>query len=229
MITLNMYTFLRNTFLLLAVFFTPSFLLAYKPTINTTKLPFELVNIDNNVETQSEYLGELTGYPQMYEFVLAEEATLTLELAQLPSDNQVQFSLITVKENAKNGGVTEVGRLQAKDISWTLVKDRVLGMRLLKSQIFSAELTAGVYRVEVSTPDNFGSYLLTVGDKPFNPGYFNTLSDIRTIQNFFKLSLWSMFKSSYVYYPLGIIILLMLYFVTWRNREKLQGQFSFKK
>ena len=46
------------------------------------------------------------------------------------------------------------------------MKDRVLGMRLLKSQIFSAELTAGVYRVEVSTPDNFGSYLLTVGDKP---------------------------------------------------------------
>jgi len=207
----------------------PSFLLAYNPTINTTVLPFEVVTIDNNIEAEAEYLNELIGYPQMYEFVLTKEATLTLELAQLSKDTPVPFSLITVKENTNNGGVTEIGRLQAKDISWTLVNDRILGMQLLKSQVFSADLTAGVYRVEVSTPDNFGAYFLTVGDVPFNPGYFSTLSDIRTIQHFFDLSLISLFRSSYVSYPLGIIILLILFFFTWRNREKLQGRFSIGK
>lgn len=200
--------------------------MAYNPTINLTTVPFDVVTIDSDIETKSEYLGRLTGYPQMYEFILASDATLTLELTQLPSEDPIPFSLIAVKENTNNGGVTEVGRLQAKDISWILVKDKVLGMQLLRSQVFSVDITSGIYRVEVSTPDNFGPYLLTVGEKPFNPGYFKTLADVRTIQGFFELSSLSLFKSSYVSYPLGIIIMLVLFFVTWKRRKYLQDRFS---
>jgi hypothetical protein len=221
--------FLQKFILPICVFFIPNLLLAYNPTINTSTVPFAVVTIDNEIETQAEYLGELIGYPQMYEFFLPAAATLTLELSQLATEEPVKFSLIAVKENSNNGGVTEVGRLSAKDISWTLVKDRILGMQFLKSQIFTAELTSGIYRVEVSTPDNFGSYLLTIGDTPFNPGYFSTLADIRTIQKFFDLSIFSLLRSSYISYPLGIILLVVLFFVTWRNRENLQGRFSLRK
>ncbi|HMO78386.1 MAG TPA: hypothetical protein PKD95_04285 [Candidatus Paceibacterota bacterium] len=224
-----MYNFLRNFVLINCLFLVPNLVLAYNPTINTTILPFDVVTIDGNIESEAQYLGKLIGYPQMYEFVLTEAATLTLELAQLSDENPIPFSLIIVKENSNNGGVSEVGRLQAKDISWSMVKDRVLGLKLLKSEVFVAELTAGVYRVEVSTPDNFGSYLLEVGDEPFNPGYFSTLSDIRTIQKFFDLSFFSLLRSSYVSYPLGIVILLILFYFTWRKREELERRFSLGK
>ena len=220
---------LRNTIFLFGLFLVPSFSLAYNPTINTTTTPFAVSIIDNNIESRAEYLGELIGYPHMYEFVLGKEAALTLELVQLPGESPVPFSLIAVKENSNNGGVVEVGRLQAKDTTWSLVKDRILGLQLLHGQVFTAELKAGVYRVEVSTPDNFGPYLLTVGEVPYNPGYFSTLSDIRTIQKFFGFSIFSLFKSSYVFYPLGIVILLILFFITWRNREKLQGRITLGK
>lgn len=218
---------LALTVCLMFTFSTITF--AYNPTINEIQLPFEVKTMDSDIETKAEYLGELTGYPQMYEFVVGEEVNLDLVLNQLPKEDLTKFSLIVVRENLNNGGVSEIGRLQSKDITWTRTKDRVLGMTLEKSQTFSAELTPGIYRVEVSTPDNYGSYLLEVGTKPYNPGYFATLADVRTIQNFFGLSLFSMLRSSYVIYPLGIIILLSLFFVTRRYQTELKARFGVNK
>ncbi len=196
--------------------------LAYNPSINETVIPYQIYVIDNDIKTRSEYLGTLKGDPHMYEFTLGAPSTLMLTLTQLKADTPIPFSLITVKQNNHNAGVVEVGRLRAKDAVWEATFDRGLGLRFLAGQAFEAELTPGVYRVEVSTPDNFGSYMLTVGNNPKSPGYFATLGDVRTIQRFFGKSFFAVFKSSYVYFPLGILLIVGFIIIT----RKRKGLFS---
>ena len=216
-ISMNTYVVL---FSLLAVFaLNTTSVLAYNPQINNTVIPYEIYPLDNNIETKTEYLGELIGDPQMYEFIISATTTLKLRLSQLETETPIPFSLITVRKNDKNDGVSEVGRLLAKDIIQESILDKVLGLTILNSQVYEAEIGSGIYRVEVSTPDNFGSYMLTVGDVPVEVDYFETLSDVRSIQKFFQKSIFTLLKSSYVHYPLGIIVLLGLLFITWSKRK----------
>lgn len=212
-------------FFLLVIFsFITTDVLAYNSHINDTAIPYEIYLIDSDIEKQSEYLGELVGDPQMYEFTITATTTLKLRLAQLETEPPIPFSLITVRKNDKNDGVSEVGRLLAKDIVQELVVDRVLGLTLLTSQAYEAKIGPGIYRVEVSTPENFGRYMLMVGDVPEEVGYFKTVSDVRTIQSFFGKPIFALFKSSYVHYPLGIIVLLGLFFVTWKKRNFIKNK-----
>jgi hypothetical protein len=71
----------------------------------------------------------------------------------------------------------------------------------------------------VSTPENYGKYALVVGDTVSEKGFFSKIADIYTFQTFFGGSVFSMFKSSYIYHPLGIIIILVLFYITWRKKE----------
>ncbi len=213
-------------FLLLIFLFSTTNALAYNPHINDTAIPYEIYLLDSDIETQSEYLGELIGDPQMYEFTITATTTLKLRLAQLETDTPIPFSLITVRKDDKNDGVSEVGRLLAKDIVQDLVTDKVLGLTLLTSQIYEEKIGPGIYRVEVSTPENFGRYMLTVGDVPKEVGYFKTISDVHIIQSFFEKSIFTLLKSSYIHYPLGIIILLGLFFVTWKKRNFIENKYA---
>jgi hypothetical protein len=192
---------------------------AYNPILNNITVPYEVQTIDGQIENKVQYLGALEGDPHMYEFSIGADANLVLTISQLENDTPLPFSLIVVKQNDRNAGVVEVGRLKNKDISWLENNDSVLGLSLLNSQVFEAGVTPGLYRFEISTPDNLGSYMLSVGTKNDDVGYFATLSDIHQIQNFFGFSIFSMFLSSYVYYPIGIIIILLLFYKTWRKRN----------
>ncbi len=211
-----MFSKLGFLFLFSFLIVTPA--LAFSPTINSVSIPYE-VSVIENINLQSEYLGDLVGDPQMYEFVVASSTQLSLTLAQLETSAPIPFSLIVIKQNENRGGVTEVGRLKSSDISWQSSPDKALGLTLIKSQAFTAELSPGTYRVEVSTPENFGKYDLLVGEKENPVGYFKNLAGIYTTQNFFGKSIFSMFKSSYVYYPLGIILMLALIYAIWRQRN----------
>lgn len=193
--------------------------LAYNSTLNNTKIPYEVQTVDSNIEQEAEYLGELIGDPHMYEFSIGAKTKLVLRVSQLNTDTPIQLGLIAIKENNNNAGVTEVGRLKAKDMVWDKKRDSTLGLSLLNSQILEAEIGPGIYRVEVSTPDNFGRYMLIIGNEEVTPGYFNTLSDIRLIQKAFGKSLFSMLVSSYIYYPVGIMVLGYFLYITWRKRD----------
>ena len=217
---------LGTLFIFLGCFSGVTTTAAYNPFVNTSTIPYEVVVIDNAIATQAEYLGELVGNPHMYEFTIGKKTTLTLTVSQLENEMPLLFSLIAVKQNNHNAGVAEVGRLTAKDITWEVTDDAVLGLSFLRSQKFEAEIDLGVYRVEVSTPDNIGSYMLTVGAEAVSPGYFATLSDIRTIQRFFGKSPLALLTSSYVYYPLGSLVLLGLLYYTWRNRRRIEKHYA---
>ncbi len=207
---------------LLALLFVPQIILAYNPILNSTTIPYEPMVIDGRIEEEVQYLGHLVGDPHMYEFTIGAEMPLALKVTQLETSSPVLFSLIAVKENTHNAGVTEVGRLPARPEQLVTYTDTVLGMTLMESQFFNATLTPGTYRVEVSTPDNFGKYMLTIGTRTADVGYFETLGDIRTIQKFFDKSLFALLASSHIKYPLGSILLLVLIYVTWRKRAAIE-------
>jgi hypothetical protein len=200
--------------------------IAYNPSLNTTSVPYEVEAADSNIESQAEYLGELTGDPHMYEFAIGAKTNLVLKVSQLNSDTPIPFSLIAIKENNQNAGVTEVGRLKAADMLWDKKRNSTLGLTFLNSQTLEAEIGAGIYRVEVSTPDNLGRYMLTIGSEEVNPGYFSTLADIRLIQKAFGKSVFGMFGSSYIYYPLGIALLLFVFYFTWRKRDLISKKYA---
>lgn len=201
--------------------FVPVALFAFNPILNTTSVPYEPMVIDGRIEEEVQYLGHLIGDPQMYEFTIGAETPLSLKVTQKEVESPLLLSLITVKENTHNAGVTEVGRLKAQPDNLLLREDSVLGMSFLESQFFTATLTPGTYRVEVSTPENYGKYMLTIGTKPAEVGYFTTLAQVRTVQKFFDRSFLAIFTSSYVKYPLGILLLLGLIYFTWRKHNAL--------
>lgn len=211
---------------LMLAFVVPAISFAYAPMLNTTTIPYEPQIIDSAISNQAQYLGLLAGDPHMYEFTIGVDTTLTLQVLQRATDTPIPFSLIAVRENTQNAGVVEVGRLRAKEITWEEVRDGGIGLTFAHSPVFETEIGPGVYRVEVSTPENIGAYMLTVGTIETPAGYFETLAQVRTIQKFFGVSIFGMLLSTYVLYPLGIVLLLVLFYYTWRNRARLQKHVS---
>ncbi len=197
---------------------------AYNPTMNTTTIPYSITTMNSQIEFKAEYLGELKGDPHMYEFTIGADTKLVASIWQLDTSEPIPFSIIAVRQNNQNAGVVEVGRLRSKEITWESTHDSVIGLSFLKSNTFEAEIGPGIYRVEVSTPDNFGKYMLVIGDAKASGGYFGTLGDIYKIRQFFGKPVFSMFASSYIYYPLGIIALLILFYFTWRKRELIKSK-----
>lgn len=203
---------------LIVVYLSTFSVSAYNSTKNIVSVPYEVTTIEGDLNSQKEYLGELKGDPHMYEFGVGSTTKLSLALMQAVETDLLPLSLIIIKQNDDRGGVTEIGRLNNKNIKWQKFEDSALGVNLSKSESFVVDLSPGIYRVEVSSPDNIGKYALVIGDEKNAQGYFKELSNIYTIETFFGGSVFSMIKSSYVYYPLGIIILIILLYLTWRKR-----------
>lgn len=184
--------------------------------------PYEIVPIEANPPIQHNYLGTLADYPIMYELVSEEPFTFTAQVSQLAGAEAAPLSLLLIRENDRGGGVTEVVRMTEDPANWNRVRDPKLGMTLLTSPLISEEVEPGSYRIEVSSPDNVGQYLLTVGREATEPGYFAELEGIRTTQAYFGLGIFSMLKSSYVYYPIGILLLVFAIYKTWSYRHLLR-------
>ena len=215
--------FMSNLLLIfiLAILAVPALTMAYNPQLNEAIVPYEAKYIDE-VNVQTEYLGELKGDPHIYEFSVREATNIKMALMQLESESIIPLSLIIVKENEDQSGVSEIGRLSGGETNWQIVKDSVLGLTFNKSKTFEAELKPGIYRVEVSAADNYGKYVLVIGDQFTKEGYFTTLSDIQVFQTFFGGSRFSVLKSSYVAYPLGLAIIVPIFYLTWRQRDRIQ-------
>lgn len=213
--------FLTRVFFLLLVLVVPVVVMAAPPIQNVPVLPYEALPIDANIESKQVYLGILAGDPHTYEVTIAEPKQFTATLVQRVTEDQViPFSLIIVKSNELNRGVTEIGRVVGTEISWQTSYDAVLGMKVAQSETVVFDLTPGTYRFEVSTAQNLGKYMIVLGNTPSAAGYFAQVSEIRTIQKFFAASPLRILISTHVLYPLGSFILLMSFLYVWyRNRR----------
>lgn len=212
-------------FLLIVVFFGVS---AYTTTFAyTTYLaeptnPYETIPLEQALEERQVHLGILNGFPVMYEVQVSASTSLQVKLSQRYQSGASPRELaLMVVRDSETGGVSEIGRLRPKLESLIIRKDAVYGMTFWDTETITKEVSPGVYRIEVSTPTNEGPYLLTIGESDTPVGYFATLAQIRSVQKVFGLSVISMLKSSYVYYPVGILLLLFLIHRTWRFRKSI--------
>lgn len=155
----------------------------------------------------------------MYELTTDVSMTLKVQLRQRDSNDAVSFGLIMVRQNEDDGGVTEIVRLNKPVSEWNRVKESLLGITFLEGGLIEKEIAPGTYRIEVSTPDNKGDYMLVVGDEPHPSGFFEALGQIYMTQRHFGYTPFHMLWSSYVYYPIGILIVLYGMFCTWQLRR----------
>ena len=215
--------FVRSSFWVIALLVLPLVSLAASPVINQPAMPYAPLAINALIEQEQLYLGQLIGDPHMSEVSLDEERTLTLTLVQSDAgESALPFSLIVVRDNDNHRGVTEIGRLTGKDIQWTSYYDAALALSLRRSETVEYVLAPGVYRFEVSTPENLGKYLIMLGtESDDDAGYFTKLGDIRLVQEFFEASFFRIFISTYILYPVGTLILIMLIYLTWRRHRAL--------
>ncbi|TXH01164.1 MAG: hypothetical protein E6P95_02375 [Candidatus Moraniibacteriota bacterium] len=185
--------------------------------------PYELIPLATDLEQVQIHIGTLENFPIMYEFLVSATTTLAVQLSQQYKGNALptDFALMIVREDDKGGGVSEIARLHPEAADWQIRKEAALGMKFWDSALISNELRPGVYRIEVSTPLNDGRYMLTLGTANESLGYFRMLQHAREIQSGFGLSIFSMLKSSLVYYPLGILLLLFAIYRTWKLRNNI--------
>lgn len=193
---------------------------AYNPITAEPAEAYEVILVEGDPYVQREYLGDLEDYPDMYELTTDVAITLKVRLRQRATDEAVPFGLMLVRQNDSDGGVTEVSRLNQPVSQWVNVEESMLGMSFLEGSLIEKEITPGTYRIEVSTPDNLGDYMLIIGDEPVRSGFFASLADIYKTQRHFGYTPLHMLFSSYVYYPLGIIIVIYGIYCTWQYRKK---------
>jgi len=198
--------------------------MAQVPTLRDTAVPYDVFVVEGDPEERQTFLGTLESYPDMYEVMSDRDFTLSLQLSQFnQTATLTQFSLIVVSENERGRGVTEVVRQNPRlRDGWTERYDSQLALSLHNAEAVAVPLKPGVYRFEISTPDNTGSYLLEFGTVPAQGGYFTTLERVRMVRDFFGVSGWGILRSTVILYPIGFVLLFVLAGLTWRYRDRLR-------
>lgn len=196
----------------------PSMVSAFSVIETDQSAPYEIVPVEMVPEEQVLFLGSLEGFPIMYEVTAEEPFTFTAQVRQLSTTIQRPFSLILIRQNDRGGGVTEVARMNTAPVDWTTQRDAAVGLSFAASPFINESVAAGTYRIEISTPENDGNYVLQLGDQPADSGYWGQLGAVRQIQQFFGFSVITMLGSSLVYYPLGCLLLIFLLYKTWQFR-----------
>ncbi len=195
----------------------PQGVFAYEAATVEQPSPFKISEL-KDVTTEQWFVGELNNFPHTFEFLLTEATTFKVQV--MYSEDSLateQMSVLMVKEAER--GVTEVMRRTADKVEWTAFTDPVSGLHFYENPIFDDRLEAGVYRVEVSNPNNVGRYVLKIGYEDDNGGYFNTLKDIKTLRNGLDLNTFGMIGNKYVYVPLFALVSVIFFSWFWFKRR----------
>jgi hypothetical protein len=172
--------------------------------------------------TKAAYYGVLDGFPHTFEIKAEEPFTLSTQVLvpDIPSAKNLVSGII-IREVGFRGRVAEVSRMLARDASWESFYEPWGGDHYRRGTEFTKELEAGVYRIEVSTPDNNSPYTLIVGtEKGFSSfGYFKTIGGLGEVKAFFGKSQLRVVESPLVYVPLGVLIVGVFVYSRHRRRK----------
>jgi len=217
---------LLKQFIFLLIFFFPlGTLFAYVPIPNDPDNVSDVVDIQNP-EEEKMFFGHMNSFPHTFEIDSKDSFNLYVEI-RVPDieSSKNNISGIIVKENEGSGSVSEVARLPAKSVEWESLYEKSEGDHYRVGPQFGKELGAGVYRVEVSTPDNIEKYVLIIGKEKSSEavGYFEKVRRIAELKAFFGKSQFSIIESRTVYAPLIFVTLLALPAVFFVRRRRWRG------
>jgi len=157
---------------ILFLFFLPLATLAYQPRLTVNQNYLEILK----PETSQAFYGELKGQSAVYKIKSTTSFRLYLGLLVPALDNADQdFSArVYVKDELSNWQM--IYFLDGLKMSWLkfyegFTNDDYLRGPELKSEealsdkLRGVEMAAGIYTIEVFSPDNLGRYVLVVGDQ----------------------------------------------------------------
>jgi hypothetical protein len=211
--------------ILLLILLLPVVVLASDIYVTEVASPYAIVPVTEDIKNPQLHLGVLDNFPVMYEFYLASSTDFRAKISQPIISGKATpnpFGLMLVRQDDRGGGVTEIARLTSAEDSWSITKDSSIGSSFWQGEEIETTLQSGTYRIEVSTPDNEGKYLLNFGPEG-DYGYFASLSRAWTIQQFLGYSPLRILTSSLVYYPLGILFITFLISRTWKYRKMISN------
>jgi hypothetical protein len=218
---------MRKYFLLLLIGVTyPSLSFAYVATSFDFLDPYVPFEISPMPEVEQFYLAELNDYPHLYQFVITTPATYKIALRALPQTDlpAMRPALILVRDIDPNG-VEEVTRLTYDSVSWQANYDPRSRLSYQSHESLFIPLDVGIYRLEVSSPGNVGKYMLVLGEDLTTPSIGTTFKTVRSLYDFYDMSVFGMLRTPVVFYPLGILFLLTLLLGTWQwqRRSKIRS------
>lgn len=181
--------------------------------------PYEPYFVSEPYHPLRVYLGDLDGFPDMYELASPEPFSLVLDVATVVPDHTNAAKLAVIIVSVTETDVDEVARLPYEVEAWQSARQAATGLTLLTGPQYEAELPAGRYRIEISTPDNVGQYVLTLGSESSGAGYFASLGSIARTYDFVGVSKWGMIRSPYLQVPLIVLLVGLLLGVSWRYRK----------
>ena len=186
--------------------------LAFNPIAVEPDLPGEPIYITEDPYVEKHLLGDLASSPDLYQISSESAFTLTAQLRQRAVDDATSFGLIIIRMNENNAGVTEILRQNIEPELWEVNRYPSVAMSFLEAPVVTTELEPGTYRVEVSTPDNRGAYMLVIGDESVFSGPFSRFVDVFIIQHHFGVFPLLAFMSPYVFIPILALFATGLWF-----------------
>lgn len=212
---------LRATIMSL-LFLCASPVFAHTPVIVNQSSLTDIATIADPTLSQVFY-GRLMGFPHTFEIKAETTFTLAVEILVPDIEEAVDnVNVIIIKELPDDGGVTEVARLLAKEATWETFWEPYGADSYRQGGTFSEEVPPGVYRIEVSTPDNREPYALVVGTREdFGAlGYFETVKRVWEMKGLYGKSRLSIIASPLLYVPIGILWLIGCLWWLRRMRNK---------
>lgn len=172
---------------------------SYAVEFATFANPFSLAQWKDVEETATTY-GVLVGFPHTYEFIITSTSTFQAYVATKRTADPV--SMILVKEAER--GVTEITRQNGGQIVWQPTRDTRHGVRLQQAPPIQLELQPGIYRYEISNPDNRGRYQVTVGTSEVTTSYLENVKNSFKVHAFYGWGVTALFTWR-VFLPLTIL------------------------
>lgn len=194
-----------------------SAVLAHQPRL--VESDFTLIQ---NPEVSQAFYGELNGQPHYYQ--IQAGGSIHLYVGILVPDVEDIDQDVSV-EISKDGEFYRL--LDGRNFAWQAFYEEFGGDDYFEGPEMTAEAEAGIYVLKVLSPDNYGKYVLAVGEReefPINE-MMNTLINLPRLKKFFGKSPWQAFTAPIVFrfmvLPLlALIVLLFVIFFWVRHRRK---------
>lgn len=203
---------MKFIFTLLIVFIPLGAVEAHIPVMVDPASVRDVYAINDPTLSQAFY-GNLSGFPHTYEVRVRDATVLRVEVLIPEIVSAVEeVNGIVIRETGMKGRVEEVARLLARDASWEQFFEPWGGDWYRRGSSFETTIEAGVYRIEVSTPDNYAPYVLVVGteERDGGLGYIALVERIAQVKAFYGKSAFAVLESRFVYLPLVFIICIVL-------------------